>query len=47
MIPNTIKKIEQAYSSGDSISYNCNMQDLKMQVRAYCRGKGYYTEAKK
>ncbi len=46
-IPQTLNKIDQAFQSGDVVSYNCYLANLKMQVRAYCRNKGYYNEVLK
>jgi hypothetical protein len=46
-ISQTLFKIEQAYLSGDDLTYNLYMAKLKMEVRAYCRDKGYLNEVNK
>jgi hypothetical protein len=46
-ISQTLSKIEQSFSSGDELVYNLNMAKLRMEVRAYCRDKGYLNEVNK
>jgi ribosomal protein S8 len=46
-ISQTLNKIEQAFKEEDSVTFNCYMAKLKMEVRAYCRNKGYLNEVNK
>jgi hypothetical protein len=46
MISQTISKLENSFQYGDDVAFNCYMAQVRMEIRAYCRDKGYYNEVR-